>query len=219
MIRALQHARRRALLLALLAGCLGPRSASAVEPDVRVESLLGRLEKGSAQVDTLCGEFTQKSRIKLFKQELSSTGRLYFQRPRRIRWQYLSPDPSTLILDGDQATLHAAGSSPQSFDLAKDAAMRAVFDQISLWLGAGSLASARGSYDLAASGSEAQPVLALTPRPGAAVGKTFARIELRFDARLLLRGILMREVSGDEKEITFSRMERNAKLPGGAFTP
>lgn len=194
-------------------------TAHAAESDARVTSLLARLEKASAEVTTLSGDFTQKSRIKLFKQELSSTGRMYFQRPRRIRWEYLVPDPSVLVLDGDKATLHSPGAAPQSFDLARDAAMRAVFDQITLWLGAGSLSSARGDYDLSVSGTDALPVLALAPRAGTPVAKAFARIELRFDGRLLLRSILLREASGDEKEITFSRMDKNGKLPAGAFTP
>jgi outer membrane lipoprotein-sorting protein len=197
-----------ALAVVALAG-----SAGALE----VDPLLGRLDRAASQVRTLSGEFTQKSRIKLFKQELSSTGRMAFERPRRVRWEYLRPDASTLILDGDQATLRAEGGPPQTFDLAKDAAMRAVFDQLTLWLGGGGLAGARASYDVAAAGSEAEPVLVLSPKPGTAAAKTFARIELRFDRRLLLRSILLREVSGDEKEITFTKMERDVKLPPDEF--
>jgi len=216
-LRGAAFALAAATCLSLLPG-LAP-VAHAAESEPRVSALLARLEKASSEVTTLSGDFTQKSRIKLFKQELSSTGRMYFQRPRRIRWEYLLPDPSVLVLDGDKATLHAAGAAPQIFDLARDAAMRAVFDQISLWLGAGSLSSARADYDLAASGTEALPALALTPRPGTPVAKAFARIELRFDGRLLLRSILLREASGDEKEIVFARMDKNGRLPAAAFTP
>lgn len=207
------------LALALLSAASLTSPAHAAEADARVTTLLDRLEKASAQVQSLTGEFTQKSRLKLFKQELGSSGRLYFQRPRRIRWEYTAPDPSTLVLDGDKATLHAAGSPPQSFDLGRDAGMRAVFDQISMWLGAGSLSGARADYDLAVSGTDAQPVLTLTPRTGTAVAKAFSRIELRFDARLLLRSILLREANGDDKEITFTKMEKNVSLPASAFVP
>ena len=34
-----------------------------------------------------------------------------------------------------------------------------------------------------------------------------------------LRAIFLREASGDEKEIEFSKMEKNAKLPADAFKP
>ena len=167
----------------------------------------------------LAGEFEQKSRVKLFKQELVSTGRLYFARPRRIRWQYLAPDPSTMIVDGDKAVLAMPGAPLQTFDLARDATMRAVFDQLSSWLGASSPETLKQGYEVAAAGPADAPVLILTPRPGGPVAKAFAKIELRFDKQLLLRTILLREASGDEKEIRFTKLARNAKLPDDAFKP
>lgn len=202
--------------------------------EASVSALLARLQASADQVQTLAGEFTQQSRIKLFKQELSSTGRLYFSRPRRIRWQYLTPDPSTMVLDGDRATLTSPGAAPQVFDLTKDAAMRAVFDQIVMWIGGQIGASgAPGSdgglagYALSVEGGAREPVLVLQPKAGTAVAKTFQRIELHFAEPtkktaappLLLRRILLREVSGDEKDIRFIRMEPNAKLPADAFAP
>jgi outer membrane lipoprotein-sorting protein len=192
-------------------------AASSPARALPVEPLLQRLEKSGQAVETLAGSFTQRSRIKLFKRVLESTGRFYYQRPRRIRWEYLSPDPSTLVLDGDRAVLRSPGAAPQSFDLAKDATMRAVFDQLSLWLGAGSPDRLKQEYDVAAEGSDAEPRLVLAPRAASAVARAFTRIELRFDKALLLRGITMREPSGDEKEIVFGRIERNVKLPPDAF--
>ncbi len=183
------------------------------------EALLGRIDAASREVKSLSGEFVQASRVKLFKQELRSRGRFHFQRPRRVRWEYLDPDPSTLVVDGEKATLVTPGAPPQVFDLARDATMRTVFDQIFLWFGEGSLAKARADYDLAAGGTDTAPTLSLTPHAGSTVGKAFARIELRFDQRLLLKTILLREPSGDEKQIDFTKVERNGKLPEKAFIP
>ena len=42
-----------------------------------------------------------------------------------------------LVLDGNKATLATPGAAPQVFDLDKDATMRAIFDQLLVWLGAG----------------------------------------------------------------------------------
>jgi outer membrane lipoprotein-sorting protein len=184
-----------------------------------VDALLGRLDAESRKVSSLAGEFTQRNRVKIFKQEVRSRGRFYFQRPRRIRWEYLDPDPSTLVLDGETATLRTPGAPPQVFDLARDAAMRAVFDQLLLWFGDGSLARAKADYELAAGKNGGAPSLTLTPKPGSAIGRAFARIELHFDRQLTLRAILLGEPSGDEKEIAFVKMERDARLPKEAFKP
>src|SRR5207302_3072639 len=67
----------RPLALLLLA------SAASAAPPPSVDPLLAELEAASKQVSTLSGQFTQKNRLKLFRKELTSKGRLYFQAPRR----------------------------------------------------------------------------------------------------------------------------------------
>jgi outer membrane lipoprotein carrier protein len=192
-------------------------TAVAAEP-VPLAALVAEVDAAKAGVETLAGEFTQKNRVKLFKQELSSKGRLYFKKPRQIRWEYTAPDPSLLILDGNQARMTTPGAAPQVFDLDKDATMRAIFDQLLTWLGPGSLAAARDDYDLSTAGSAAAPTLVLTPKPASAIAKAFARIELRLDRKTwLMKSILLVEKNGDEKEIDFSKLQRNVKLPPDAF--
>jgi len=183
-----------------------------------LDELLREVDVAKASIATLAGEFTQKNRIKLFKQELTAKGKLFFMKPRRIRWEYVSPDPSTLILDGNRATLTTPGAAPQVFDLEHDATMRAIFDQLLAWLGPTSLAEARAHYELSAAGTVAAPTLTLTPRAGSAMARAFTRVELRLDGKTrLLRGLLLVEQNGDEKEISFTRMAKNAPLPADAF--
>jgi outer membrane lipoprotein-sorting protein len=197
----------------LLAGALFAGTAAAAEP----APLLAKIDAASRETHTLSAEFTQKNRMKLFKQELSAKGHLLFHAPRQIRWEYLSPDPSVLVLDGNKAQMRSPGAPPQVFDLDKDATMRAVFDQLLTFVGGGSVADAKAAYDLDAQGKPGAPVLVLTPKADAAVGKTFARIELGFDDQTQVRSIHLVERNGDEKDISFSRVVRNGALPPRAF--
>ncbi len=204
-------------LFGLLAVTLSLPSLAAAEAPPLTD-VLTKVDAAKAGVETLAGEFTQHNRVKLFKQVLTSKGRLYFRKPRQIRWEYTSPDPSVMTLDGERATLTTPGAAPQLFDLTKDATMRAIFDQLLTWLGPGSLAAARDDYELATAGSAAAPVLTLTPKPASAISKVFARIELRLDGKSwLMRSILLVEKNGDEKEIDFAKLQRNVKLPADAF--
>jgi len=206
----------RALALAALVAASSTVARAEAPP---LADVVAKVDKAKASVETLSGEFTQKNRVKLFKQELSSKGRIYFKKPRQIRWEYVSPDPSVLILDGNKATLTTPGAAPQVFDLDKDVTMRAVFDQLLTWLGPGSLASARDDYDLTTAGTATSPVLQLTPKPASNIAKAFSRIELRLDPKTwLMKSILLVEKNNDEKEIDFSKLQRNAKLPPDAFT-
>ena len=179
---------------------------------------LARVDSAARATHTLTAEFTQKSKVKLFKQELVQKGRLAFQAPRRIRWEYLAPDPSLLVLDGMKATMTTPGAEPQVFDLGRDATMNAVFDQLLTFVGGGSIARAETSYAIAIGGSDRTPVITLTPRADAPADKVFSRIQLSFDHELVVKQIVLTEKSGDEKTITFSKVARNAPMGSESFT-
>jgi len=189
--------------------------ALAAAPD---QAVLDRIDGAAQQTKTLSAEFTQKNRMKLFKKELRQKGRLYFAAPRKIRWEYTSPDPSVLLLDGQKATMRAAGGETQVFDLEKDTTLRAVFDQLLTFVGGGSIASAQAAYTLETEGTQKAPKLVLVPKGDSTVGKAFSRIELGFDDKSQVRSIHLVEKNGDEKDISFDKVERNKALPADAFT-
>jgi outer membrane lipoprotein-sorting protein len=179
-----------------------------------------RIDAAQADLRSLSAEFVQNSRSKLFKQQLSSQGRLYYQRgaPTRLRWEYTRPDASTMLLIGERATLRIGSRPPQVFDSSRDPTLNAIFTQLQLWLGNGSLASAQADYEVSSSGTAERPALILAPRPASPLSRAFSRIELHVDGRTLQLGrLLLVENSGDEKEVVFSRMQRNAALPQNAF--
>jgi outer membrane lipoprotein-sorting protein len=191
----------------LVAALLVPALASAAPPPT-VDQILSHLEQSAKSLHSLDGEFTQRNRVKLFKQELTSKGRLRFEVPRKIVWEYTEPDPSSLVLDGDQATLTVPGAAPRRFDLAQDPTLRAVFDQLLFFIG-GKSGAVKKDYALEAAGSAAEPILRLTPRAGSPVAQAFRKIELRLDGKTwLLRSLLLVEQNGDEKELTFTRLQR-----------
>lgn len=194
----------------------GPATGTASAP----AELMRRIDAAQADLRTLAAEFVQTSRIKLFKQQIRSQGRLLYQRgtPTKLRWEYTKPDPSTMLLIGDRATLRIGTRPPQVFDSARDPTLHAIFTQLQLWLGNGSLAAAQGEYEIRSSGPPEQPALLLMPKPSSVLSRAFARIELHVDGRTLqLVRLLLIENSGDEKEIAFSRLQRNSALPANAF--
>ncbi|MEO6954236.1 MAG: outer membrane lipoprotein carrier protein LolA [Polyangia bacterium] len=209
---------KRLALLLMLVG-----SAAFAAPDTLLRGhgadTLARIDLVAHETHTLSAEFTQRSKVKLFKQELVQKGRLAFKAPRQIRWQYLSPDPSLLVLDGMKATMTSPGAAPQVFDLDRDATMSAVFEQLLTFVGGGSMARAEQSYAVAIGGSDRAPVITLVPNPDAPAGKVFSRIELSFDDKLIVKQIVLTERSGDEKTIVFSKVARNVPLGNDLFIP
>ncbi len=176
-----------------------------------VDDFLTKLNHSSESITSLRGDFVQKNRLKLFKQQLTSNGRFQFQRPRMLAWEYLSPDASKLSLNQDRATLSTPGAAPQVFDLKSDATMRTIFEQLLGWLTGPQ--NIDRDYNVTLHGNS----LELLPKPESQVARAFQKIVLRFDKTLLLQSIALTEKNGDQKEITFVKVERNIQIDPSAF--
>jgi len=80
----------------VLAAWLLPAGVAA-QPDARV--LLDEFARG---LDSLTADFTQITVDGADEVVEESSGRLYFQAPDRIRWDYLEPFPQQIVADGEQ---------------------------------------------------------------------------------------------------------------------
>ena len=204
-----------------LLGCLltGALPAGAA-PTLTATELMTKIDAAQKDLRSLRADFVQHSRVKLFRQQISSEGRFLYTKgtPTRLRWEYLKPDPSTMLLVGDKAQLKMGSRAPQIIDTGKDPTLHAIFAQLKLWLGEGSLREAEGEYEVKTAGTVEQPALLLTPKAPSPLSRIFLRIELHVDGKtMLLRRLLMVEQSGDEKEVVFGKLERNIELPASQF--
>ena len=78
-----------------------PRDAD-VEPGQRLEVLVERIRLASSQRQTMQADFTQIKESALLQQPLESKGVFSYRSPDRARWEYLSPDPVSLVIHGDE---------------------------------------------------------------------------------------------------------------------
>ena len=132
--RTVSHA---ALTVALLIGSASLPASAAPLPSPT--DLMNKIDAVQKDLRSLRADFVQHSRVKLFRQQISSEGRLQYQKgePAKLRWEYLKPDPSTMLLVGDKAQLKMGQRPPQVIDTGKDPMLRAIFAQLRLWLGQG----------------------------------------------------------------------------------
>jgi outer membrane lipoprotein carrier protein len=172
------------------------------------------VEQARGRLETLAGEFTQRKRLSLFRDELSSKGLLRFKRPSRLRWEYTAPDRSVVVFDGARVTVRVPPAPAEVYDLARQPGMRALFEQLLSWLGRGSLRAAAADYDLAVAGPRA---LRLTPK--GPLARHILDVELRFGATYELAFVRLRERNGDCTEITFTSLRRNVFVEEASFKP
>lgn len=90
------------LVWLLFAVLLGGGAANAAEPTVK--DVVRAVERHYNQTRTLEADFVQ--RYTQGATTLVESGRVYFQKPGRMRWEYAAPDEKLFLTDGDYAYLY-----------------------------------------------------------------------------------------------------------------
>ena len=76
------------------------------------QKIIEKMTSAAEAIKTVRCNFTQTKHSKLFKEAVVSQGKMSYSRPDKLRWEYLSPEPFTLVVDGDSLTMLDAAGKP-----------------------------------------------------------------------------------------------------------
>lgn len=79
----------------------GPRD-DGVEPAERLDVLVERIRFENARRHSLEASFVQRKESALLMEPLEATGEFSYEAPDKARWEYRTPDPITLVIDGQE---------------------------------------------------------------------------------------------------------------------
>jgi outer membrane lipoprotein-sorting protein len=74
------------------------------------EAMKTRIEEASRKMTTLVCRFTQVKTLSILNEEMRSEGKLYYQRDRRLRWEYLSPYRYLFLLNDNTLVMQTEDS-------------------------------------------------------------------------------------------------------------
>ena len=80
--------------------------AGAVEADRSLEALVDRIQGSYDRLDSLQADFVQVLDSVALGQPQRERGKLYLQRPARMRWEYQAPEEKLAVVDGKQTWLY-----------------------------------------------------------------------------------------------------------------
>ncbi|HZI94686.1 MAG TPA: outer membrane lipoprotein carrier protein LolA [Patescibacteria group bacterium] len=99
--------------VALIANLSAPSSALAADQptaltpadpyasfDPALRQVLEHFDAAQAQVTTLSAHFTERKEIGLLKNAVIQKGQFYHTKPDKFLWEYLSPEPKVLLMNG-----------------------------------------------------------------------------------------------------------------------
>ena len=93
-----------------------------------------RIEKTVSAIKAIASEFRQERRLAMLKEPVVSSGRFYYEKPDKLRWEFISPDPSGFFVNGKLAKQwKGKNNTPEAFDLQQNTLMRAIVDQLLAW--------------------------------------------------------------------------------------
>lgn len=201
-------------ILCALFIALGSLSAIAEEREPELEKFLQRVERNAATIHSFSCDFIQMRHLTIFPQPVKFSGRLSLSRPDKLRWEFMQPLPSVLVLNGKQGLKCELGGSVRKFNLDTDPVMRLVSAQLWAWT-SGSYREIKKDFDFEL---RPGPSLVFSPTQNSA-NPFISTIKVVFDPVFLQPvSVEIREPGGDSTVISFSSYQRNTTLPPTLFT-
>jgi outer membrane lipoprotein carrier protein len=181
---------------------------------VRASQDLTSLKEASKNFQSVKADFFQKRVLPILTKPLVSEGRLFYQAPGSLRWEYLSPIRSLMLQKGETLKLYQFSEGVWKPELTPAVeSRRMVLAEINRWF-QGRFDESRAFTHLYSPGPPARIIL--TPREG--IDKFILRIEIVLSAKFgVIDRVEIEEPGGSRTTMEFKKVEMNTKLPAELF--
>lgn len=198
------------------AGSVPDPRQEGLSPTERLEALVARVQYEQTQVRTLEADFVQHQESDLLLEPQESRGTFYYAAPDRVRWEYVSPNPITLLIDDKEMTTWY-----RDLDRAEQLKVGRYSDQVLKYLGAGSSLGALLEYFTVRAAYPKDPTkpyrLELTPK-FERIAKRLKSLTIWLDPEGFMPERLRYEGSdGDTTEFRFQDFRVNNGIPADRF--
>ncbi|MEI7639438.1 MAG: outer membrane lipoprotein carrier protein LolA [Syntrophus sp. (in: bacteria)] len=174
------------------------------------------IRKESAKIKSVKAQFIQSKHMKILARPLVSKGRFYFQAPDSVRWEYVSPVKSILLMNGEGIRRYTQGSSGLTEDKSGSLqSMQVVLKEIGQWSN-GQFSTNEHFTAVLKKGKE--PMIIMTPREkGLAAMISRIVITLSSDKPGVLKSVKIFENEGNYTLFEFSDVQVNEKIAESLF--
>ena len=218
------HSRAHALLFFVTIGLTAQVSADSLPhprspelgPGDRLKALLERTRREQEKLVTLQSDFVQLKESAMLIEPETSTGMFSYAAPDRVRWEYASPNPISLLIEEGKMTTWL-----RDLDQVEEVQVGKQSQRILKYLGASSsLKQLLEYFEVALSLPDDASLpyrLDLSPRYER-IAKRLSEMKIWIDpTKFLPTRLRYVEADGDVTEYMFSNLQINADIPGTRF--
>ena len=172
------------------------------KPGVSDGDVFSRIAISVKKVQTMSSAFEQERHTAMLKDAMISSGRFFFAKPDKIRWETIDPSPAGFSVNGREAKRWQGTSDPpEKINLSEAPFLQVLIQQILAWTSA-DFTSLKDRYDLKVI-SEEPVILGLVPLL-AGERDYVSQVTLVFSPDLMyVTSVSIQEKKGDEIVIRF----------------
>ena len=179
--------------------------------------LAGSVERDAVSLHSIKADFVQEKHLKILAKPLISTGTMTFQAPQSLRWEYKTPIPSILLMNGSKVKKYIERDGQLVEDRGMQFnSMQLVLAEISNWLDGRFTDNKMFTVSF-----PAERTVLLTPKQQALAG-LISKIELKLAAQDEQQGLLdsvtIFEGPDSYTTMTFSNRILNQDFAPSVFT-
>jgi len=176
-----------------------------------VKALVDRMQGFYERTHDFTADFEQEYLYRTFNRTVVSTGTVAFQKPAKMRWEYLTPSKRTFVLSGER--IYAL--DPEAQTLTKGALPTSQLSaSVTFLWGKGKLGD---EFDISKTECKecSGTLLTLVPKKPDA---RFREVQLEIDPKSAqVRRSIVIDPDGSRNAITFSALKTNVALPKDTF--
>lgn len=205
------------LYLFLLFGILGLDSFGQNINETPIQDptkLIEQINLASSKTNTITADFTQVKEMSFLEEKAVSSGKFYFEKEKKLRWEYTKPFSYAIILNNDRIRIIDEGKSKDF-----EAGSNRMFLEISNIMTGMVNGTLLNSPQFATTWSEGTDYyLAVLIPTGTDLKDYLTRIELKLNKQdYTVDELKMFEKSGDYTVITFHNKKLNETIPAEIF--
>ena len=203
---------QRRLPLVCLLGVLGFMGLIGNSRALELDALIDRVQVTYDRMQALTADFEQIATLKSINRQQFSSGRLYIEKPHRIRWEYNKPERQTILYDGSTLRIY----TPKRRQLLQSAVDESTRSNVALLFLAG-VVKLRDVFAITAlpETETTQTLIRLLPRSRLA---GFTELRAAINPRsYFIEGLWIHDPIGNHTEIRLSSLTAHAALPAHTF--
>ena len=180
------------------------------------QQIIDKINNNSAKIKTLSCDFVQTKQMKMLNNKFVSKGKMYYEQPNKLRWEYTTPYSYTFLMN-DSKVLIKNNNRSDIIDINQNKMFKEIA-RLMMNSIVGESLNNRRTFDVAIVSNDKQYVATLTPLERE-MKQMWSKIMLYFDkVTLCVVKVEMVERTGDKTTIELKNIVVNGTIKPGVFT-